>query len=97
MREVDVKHVFAVRIISGIFAVAACSIVSADMPCRGMTVDAGFAAESGTDTQMTLAGDWSVGRDDELPLPYDAVVSASTTPIDGETVLQVTFVIDWRD
>ena len=55
------------------------------------------AAESGTDTQMTLAGDWSVGRDDELPLPYDAVVSASTTPIDGETVLQVTFIIDWRD
>ena len=53
--------------------------------------------ESDADGQMPLAGDWSIGRDESLALPYDAVVSAATAPIEGETVLQATFVIDWRD
>lgn len=44
---------------------------------------------------LSLTGDWTIEKNDELPLIYDAVVSATSEAIDGEQVLTVTFVVEW--
>ena len=44
---------------------------------------------------LSLTGDWTVEKNAELPLIYDAVVSATSETIDGEQVLTVTFVVEW--
>lgn len=44
---------------------------------------------------LSLTGDWTIEKNDELPLIYDAVVSATSETIDGEQVLTITFVVEW--
>ena len=46
---------------------------------------------------MPITGNWDISKDSNLPLTYSAVVSATSQPISGTNVLDVTFVIDWRD
>ncbi|MBR3998127.1 MAG: hypothetical protein IKI93_07265, partial [Clostridia bacterium] len=43
----------------------------------------------------SFAGKWTVDSGAELPLTYDAVVSAASHAIIGEQVLTVVFVIEW--
>ena len=43
----------------------------------------------------SFAGNWTVDSGDELPLTYDAVVSAASHAITDEQVLTVIFVIEW--
>ncbi len=43
----------------------------------------------------SFAGNWTVDSGDELPLTYDAVVSAASRAITDEQVLTVIFVIEW--
>ena len=45
---------------------------------------------------MPVTGNWDISKDGNLPLTYSAVVSATSQPISGTNVLDVTFVIDWR-
>ena len=47
-----------------------------------------------TEEQLALGESWQIAKDASLPLVYDAVVSATTTPI-NEQVLTVVFVMDW--
>ena len=46
---------------------------------------------------MPVTGDWTIAKDGSLPLTYTAVVSATSQPVTNQNVLDVTFVIDWRD
>ena len=46
---------------------------------------------------MPVTGNWNISKGSNLPLTYSAVVSATSQPITGQNVLNVTFVIDWRD
>ena len=46
---------------------------------------------------MPVTGNWEIAKGSNLPLTYSAVVSATSQPITGSNVLDVTFVIDWRD
>ena len=46
---------------------------------------------------MPVTGNWDISKDGNLPLTYSAVVSATSQPISSTNVLDVTFVIDWRD
>ena len=39
--------------------------------------------------------EWIIAPDSSLPLTYDAVVSANSYPIEGETVLTLYFVVGW--
>ena len=54
-------------------------------------------SESEMGDVLPLTGDWIAPKDSSLPLPYSAVVSATSQPITGTNVLDVTFVIDWSD
>ena len=53
--------------------------------------------ESDAGDIMPVTGNWTAPKDGNLPLPYSAVVSATSQPIAGQNVLDVTFVIDWSD
>ena len=54
-------------------------------------------SESNVGGIMPVTGNWTVPKDGDLPLPYSAVVSATSQPIAGQNVLDITFVIDWSD
>lgn len=40
-------------------------------------------------------GEWDISGNGEMPLSYDAVVSATSSPLNGEKVLTVCFVVGW--
>ena len=54
-------------------------------------------SQSASGNTMPVTGNWDISQDGNLPLTYSAVVSATSQPISGTNVLDVTFVIDWRD
>ena len=57
----------------------------------------GFAlngAKSDGTATLPMSGSWDIAKDGALSLDYDAVVSATSTPI-NEQVLTVVFVLDW--
>lgn len=57
----------------------------------------GFAlngAESDGSATLPMSGSWVIAKDSALSLDYDAVVSATSTPV-NEQVLTVVFVLDW--
>ncbi len=47
-------------------------------------------------TEILVPSAWNIEKGASLPLSYDAVVSATSTPITDEQVLNVVFVVDWR-
>lgn len=51
-------------------------------------------AESDGSATLPMSGSWVIAKDAALSLDYDAVVSATSTPI-NEQVLTVVFVLDW--
>jgi len=54
-------------------------------------------SQSVSGNTMPVTGNWNISKGSNLPLTYSAVVSATSQPITGTNVLDVTFVIDWRD
>ena len=54
-------------------------------------------SQSVSGNTMPVTGNWNISKGSNLPLTYSAVVSATSQPISGTNVLDVTFVIDWRD
>ena len=57
----------------------------------------GFAlngAESDSSAILPMSGSWGIAKGTALSLDYDAVVSATSNPI-NEQVLTVVFVLDW--
>ena len=54
-------------------------------------------SKSTSGNTMSVTGNWEISKGSNLPLTYSAVVSATSQPITGSNVLDVTFVIDWRD
>ena len=54
-------------------------------------------SKSTSGNTMPVTGNWDIAKGSNLPLTYSAVVSATSQPITGRNVLDITFVIDWRD
>ena len=48
----------------------------------------------GTNELLSLSGNWQIAKDASLPIVYDAVISATSSPI-SEQVLTIVFVLDW--
>ena len=64
----------------------------------GLMVNNAATEMIGWDNKATLAlteYEWIIAPDSALPLTYDAVVSAVSYPIIGETVLTLYFVVGW--
>ncbi len=60
----------------------------------GFSLNGAKTTAAGVTEQLGLAGDWTISKGSSLPLLYDAVVSAMSTPV-NEQVLTLVFVLDW--
>lgn len=60
----------------------------------GFALNGSETASKGTTEALALTGDWTVPLDGNLPLTYDAVVSALSQPVD-EQVVSIVFVLEW--
>lgn len=53
--------------------------------------------KSGNEETFIPGNDWRIVQNGTMPLPYSAVASATSQPIENTQVLNVMFVIDWSD
>ena len=60
----------------------------------GFRINAAQSARTGSGESLTLGNNWSIAKGANLHLDYDAVVSASSAPI-NEQVLTIVFYVDW--
>ena len=60
----------------------------------GFALNGAETASKGTTEALALTGDWTVPLDGNLPLTYDAVVSALSQPVDQQ-VISIVFVLEW--
>ena len=65
-----------------------------DSKVIGFSINSAKSARTGTSEALTLSSGWNIAKGASLSLNYDAVVSASSEPI-NEQVLTVVFVVDW--
>lgn len=47
--------------------------------------------------EFSMNDAWNINKGSSLALPYTAVVSATSTPINNQEVLKIVFIIDWSD
>lgn len=66
-----------------------------DAHCIGFALNNAASTVTGHSEALSLPGDWTIAQSDELPLSYDAVVSATSEAIHEEQVLSLVFVVDW--
>ncbi len=67
-----------------------------DLKIIGLKLNTAETATAGT-TDSFILDDWIIEKDASLPIPYDAVVSATSTPIENEQVMNVVFIVDWKE
>lgn len=67
-----------------------------DSKIIGLKLNTAETATAGTTDSFTL-DDWIIEKDTSIPIPYDAVVSATSTPIENEQVMNVVFIVDWKE
>ena len=60
----------------------------------GFALNGAETASKGTTEALALTGDWTVPLDGNLPLTYDAVVSALSQPVDQQ-VISIVFILEW--
>lgn len=65
-----------------------------DSKLIGFRINAAQSARTGSSESLTLGNNWSIAKGANLHLDYDAVVSASSAPI-NEQVLTIVFYVDW--
>lgn len=62
----------------------------------GFIINNAETKQTGFSETLVLGTGWNITKDGELPLNYDAVVSAMSEPV-NEHVLTLVFVLDWAD
>ncbi len=60
----------------------------------GFSLNNAKTTAGGGAEQLSLGGDWTIAKGGSLHLLYDAVVSATSQPV-NEQVLTLVFVLDW--
>ena len=62
----------------------------------GFTINHAVTKQTGSSEALTLGSGWNIAKNADLPLNYDAVVSAMSEPV-NEQVLTLIFVLDWAN
>lgn len=65
-----------------------------DAKIIGFSIAGTQTQKTGTSESLTLDSRWTIPRDGRLALPYDAVVSACSQPVQ-EQVMTLVFVLEW--
>jgi len=66
-----------------------------DSKLIGFYLNGAETTVTGSSEELFLPTRWTIDRTDTFPLEYNAVVSASSTPMENEQVLTLVFVVDW--
>ncbi len=61
----------------------------------GFSINDIETTKNGNSEALKLSGNWTVKEDGNLPLEYDAVVSAMSKSVTDESILTVVFVLEW--
>ena len=61
----------------------------------GLSLNGVETDTEGSSEILPLSGDWTVPENGNLPLSYDAVISALSQPVTDQAVLSVVFVLEW--
>ena len=61
----------------------------------GISVNDAITSGGGSWESLWLSGNWTIADGATLPLHYDATVSFSGVPYEGEQVLTLVFLLDW--
>ena len=61
----------------------------------GLSLNGVETDTEGSSEILPLSGDWTVPENGNLPLSYDAVISALSQPVTDQAVLSVVFVMEW--
>lgn len=61
----------------------------------GFSINDIETTKSGSSEALRLSGDWTIKEAGNLPLEYDAVVSAMSKSVTDESILTVVFVLEW--
>ena len=62
----------------------------------GFTINNAATKQTGSSEALTLGSGWNIAKNADLPLNYDAVVSAMSEPV-NEQVLTLIFILDWAN
>ena len=62
----------------------------------GFSINNAATKQIGSSEALTLDSGWNIAKNADLPLHYDAVVSAMSEPV-NEQVLTLIFVLDWAN
>ena len=65
-----------------------------DSKVIGFSIAGTQTRKTGTTESLTLDSRWTIPKDGSLALPYDAVVSACSQPVQ-EQVMTLVFVLEW--
>ena len=65
-----------------------------DAKVIGFSIAGTQTQKTGTSESLTLDSRWTIPQDGSLALPYDAVVSACSQPVQ-EQVMTLVFVLEW--
>ncbi len=61
----------------------------------GFSINDVETTKNGSSEALRLSGNWTIQEDGNLPLEYDAVVSAMSQSVTDESILTVVFVLEW--
>ena len=61
----------------------------------GFSINDVETTKNGSSEALSLSGNWTIQEDGNLPLEYDAVVSAMSKSVTDESILTVVFVLEW--
>lgn len=62
----------------------------------GFKINDSVTTKTGDAETFSLTSPWTIAENGELPLSYDAVVSAVSQPVTEQDVLSVVFVLEWK-
>ena len=65
-----------------------------DSKWTGFSVNGAETVKSGDTETLNLSGNWQIAKGSSLPFNYNAVISATSVPI-NQQVLTIVFVVDW--
>ena len=61
----------------------------------GFSINGAATTKTGMEEELSLTGDWRILQGSNMPLSYDAVISAVSQAVKNETILTVIFVLQW--
>jgi len=61
----------------------------------GFSINGATTTKTGAEETLALTGDWRILQGSEMPVNYDAVISAVSQAVKDDIILTIIFVLQW--